>query len=75
LNEDLIRSIVRDVVRRRLAAQSSVVVAAEPPVCVPVEAHPSHARLTLVRGADDGPCLIEPDVTCVHCGYCQSHGH
>jgi hypothetical protein len=20
-------------------------------------------------------CVIEPDVTCNHCGYCRSHGH
>jgi len=27
-------------------------------------------------GSDgDGPCLIEPAVTCNHCGYCKSYGH
>jgi hypothetical protein len=36
----------------------------------------SHARLPLVAGGDeDGQCLIEPAVRCVHCGYCQSLGH
>ena len=39
-------------------------------------AHPSFARLPLVRGGDDdGACLIEPAVRCTHCGYCQSFGH
>jgi hypothetical protein len=74
VNEDEIRSIVREVIRRRIASGPPVVVAA-PPVCVPVEAHPSHARLTLVVGADDGPCLVEPQVVCIHCGYCLSRGH
>jgi hypothetical protein len=36
----------------------------------------SHARLPLVAGGDeDGQCLIEPAVRCIHCGYCQSLGH
>jgi hypothetical protein len=37
-------------------------------------AHASHARLP-VLGGESGACLIEPAVTCVHCGYCQSYGH
>jgi hypothetical protein len=38
------------------------------------EAHFSHALyLTLVNPGD--ACLIEPAVTCNHCGYCKSHGH
>ena len=40
------------------------------------DAHVSHARLPVVRGADDdGACIIEPSVQCNHCGYCQSLGH
>jgi hypothetical protein len=23
----------------------------------------------------DGPCIIEPAVSCNHCGYCKSYGH
>ena len=34
------------------------------------------ALFTLPTGADsDGPCIIEPAVTCNHCGYCKSYGH
>ena len=34
------------------------------------------ALFTLPSGADsDGPCIIEPAVTCNHCGYCKSYGH
>lgn len=36
----------------------------------------SHARFTLPRDSEGTlPCLIEPAVQCVHCGYCQSLGH
>jgi hypothetical protein len=38
-------------------------------------AHVSHLQLPLVRGDDDGGCLIEPAVRCTHCGFCQSFGH
>jgi hypothetical protein len=38
--------------------------------------HASHAQLALATGEDgDGSCLIEPDVSCTHCGYCRSFGH
>jgi hypothetical protein len=33
----------------------------------------SHQRYALPDSG--GACLIEPAVTCNHCGYCQSHGH
>jgi hypothetical protein len=37
-------------------------------------AHPSHYQyLALVNVGE--ACVIEPDVTCNHCGYCRSHGH
>ena len=37
--------------------------------------HPSHLRLPLVSGDEEGACLIEPSVGCNHCGYCLSMGH
>ena len=38
--------------------------------------HLSHATFQVSTGADaDGPCIIEPAVTCNHCGYCKSYGH
>jgi hypothetical protein len=41
-----------------------------------VRQHASHGLVTLPIGMDsDGPCLIEPTVTCNHCGYCKSLGH
>ena len=39
-------------------------------------ADPAFALLALPAGADsDGPCIIEPAVSCNHCGYCKSYGH
>ena len=38
--------------------------------------HSSHQTFTVPSGADaDGPCIIEPAVTCNQCGYCKSMGH
>ena len=37
--------------------------------------HSSHALFTLTPGDPDGRCMIEPGVTCNHCGYCKSYGH
>ena len=39
-------------------------------------AHGSHAMFVIPDGSDqDGPCIIEPAVSCNHCGYCKSLGH
>lgn len=37
-------------------------------------AHSSHGMLALVA-VGDGECVIEPSVSCDHCGYCKSLGH
>ncbi len=73
MNEDQLRTLVRDVIRRQLAARGDLSPALSG---VDVLTHPSHARFGLTRGADaDGPCLIESGVACMHCGYCQSRGY
>jgi hypothetical protein len=38
-------------------------------------AHLAFARFPLVRAAGETECLIEPTVTCNHCGHCQCYGH
>jgi hypothetical protein len=73
MNEDALRALIREAVARRLDPVSAPV---QPPLrTTPVTllTHASHYRYGLPAG--DGPCLIEPAVTCNHCGYCQSHGH
>jgi hypothetical protein len=70
MNEDALREMVREAIARRLAAP-----AASPGEQAPVHfsTHMSHGRYALPDSG--GACLIEPTVTCNHCGYCQSHGH
>ena len=78
MNDQELRSLVRDVVARRLAdrATSATAPLADRSWRGPsVDAgHASHdVYVTLVNVGE--MCLIEPDVTCNHCNYCKSHGH
>lgn len=80
-----LRSLVRQVIARELggaaggragtdpaAGRSHGVTAAGVACGV---GHASHARFTVTRADDRDDCLIEPDVRCNHCGFCQSFGH
>jgi hypothetical protein len=71
MNEQELRSIVRDAIARHTAMTSA------PPAPVTVfRQHASHALFAVPAGADaEGPCIIEPAVRCNHCGYCKSYGH
>ena len=72
MDEEQLRAIVREVVRRRLPARAP----AAPASPVDWSRHPSHARFNLLSGGDaDGPCFIEPAVSCTHCSFCQSRGY
>lgn len=73
MNEEGLRALVREAVARHLASPAD---APSPRfrTALPVLPDPSHYRYSNLPESD-GPCLIEPTVTCNHCGYCQSHGH
>jgi hypothetical protein len=72
MDEQQLRAIVREVVRRRLQERMPVT----PPAPADWSRHPSHTRFNLLSGGDaDGPCFIEPAVSCTHCSYCQSRGY
>lgn len=72
MNEDALRALVRDTIARR--TQETRVTTGQPAVApLAFVGHPSQYRYSLPES--DGPCLIEPQVACNHCGYCQSHGH
>ena len=45
------------------------------PQSVPFGSHASHYIYMQLVNDNGGQCLIEPQVPCNHCGYCQSHGH
>jgi len=68
MNEEMLRQMVRDAVARRLGGSEERVEV--PAVLV---RHASHYRYGLPPSG--GPCVIEPNVQCNHCGYCESHGH
>jgi hypothetical protein len=71
MNEEALRALVRESIARHLAGASPQ--QATPAAPMSFIGHPSQYRYTLPES--DGPCIIEPDVSCNHCGYCQSHGH
>lgn len=38
--------------------------------------HIAHGRFVFLAPAEpDAPCIVEPQVKCHHCGFCQSYGH
>jgi hypothetical protein len=72
MNEDALRAMIRE----SIARHGGVAPRRDPRQDVaplPFSAHASHFRYTLPESG--GPCFIEPEVSCNHCGYCQSHGH
>ena len=82
MTDEELRALVRDVIARRnpnpvFSGSAQTAAVADPAADVaPARTHSSHGLLPLARGGDgDGACLIEPSVTCNHCGYCLSYGH
>lgn len=85
MNEQELRSIVRQAIAKQLGVQSpaspvpSPSFGPEPPAMVPESvpfgSHASHYIYMQLVNDNGGQCLIEPKVPCNHCGYCQSHGH
>jgi hypothetical protein len=72
MNEEALRAVIRQVVARQLTPEAPT---ARPGLTEPLTfvTHASHFRYALPGSGE--ACLIEPAVTCNHCGYCQSHGH
>jgi hypothetical protein len=75
VTEEEIRAMVRESVARVAAAGITLRPSRERTPDAG-RGHASHLRLPLPSGGDgDGMCLIEPTVSCSHCGYCLSYGH
>lgn len=70
MNEQELRSLVRDAIARHMGA-------APPSYGAPVHPAPVHdiSHGLFVLAESEGPCIIEPSVMCNHCGYCKSYGH
>jgi hypothetical protein len=81
MTEQELRTLVREAIARHATGRGSAhdtgtaMTEAVAHVLSPLR-HASHSMFILPTGVDaDGPCLIEPAVTCNHCGYCKSFGH
>ena len=68
MTEQELRELVRSVIAQRdVRPNPSTTVLAS------VRQHASHALFVIPAQGDS--CVIEPAVTCNHCGYCKSYGH
>ena len=83
MTDDEIRGLVRLAIQKHLGPGASPdrrgvsldapAVSMAPPQPPPLSI--SFGRYTLPRAEDDTMCIIEAEVKCNHCGYCQCHGH
>ena len=73
MHEDELRALVREAVSRHLAHSTAQ---ATPNPSAAWKTHVSHGRFVYLAPAEpDSPCIVEPQVRCHHCGFCQSYGH
>ena len=87
MDEAQVRQLVRQAIARHMGGPESAGHVTRPvapagvasslmtPAPVAPAAHLAFARFHLVRPAGETECLIEPTVTCNHCGHCQCYGH
>lgn len=77
-----LRRLVQDAVARHLggrapsfanASEGRPAAAPSDRPAAPWRDHASHGQYLIVNTGE--ACVIEPGVTCNHCGYCKSHGH
>lgn len=79
MTDDEIRSLIRVAIGKHMGAPTADRRGASsdapggPPQPPPLSI--SFGRYVLPRAADDTMCIIESEVKCNHCGYCQCHGH
>ncbi len=77
MNEQELRALIRGIAAERLRDHRGAATQPATPV-VHVGSHTGgHAShdmyVTLVNVTD--ACVIEPAVSCTHCGYCKTHGY
>lgn len=75
MHEDDLRALIRDAIHRHLGPPPSPAPAglAAPNAW---KQHLSHGRFVFLAPTEpDAPCVVEPQVRCHHCGFCQSYGH
>lgn len=72
MTEQELRALVREAIAAQMRRIPSDRVEKVPATFL--GGHASHAQFDVGPGPD-GSCIIEPSVTCSHCGYCRSYGH
>lgn len=81
MDEQQIRALVREALARHHGAPvrdlTAPAPAMAPTAVVPSSTtpHASVAQFMVVRPAGESDCVIEPSVTCNHCGHCLCLGH
>ena len=74
MTEQELRALIRGVIAEQIRLKPDVTSQWFPPSGGPeVREHASHALFVIPAQGD--ACIIEPGVTCTHCGYCKSYGH
>jgi hypothetical protein len=86
MDEQAIRLLVRQAIARHLGPAAPAPLESGPAPAarqapVPTtpaaasDSHPAAIQFFVARPAGETHCIIEPAVTCNHCGYCQCYGH
>ena len=80
MDEQQLRSLVRDAIARHLGPSPTVAAGAPPVPVAAVYATAASAPIAVAqfhvpRRAGEVECVIEPTVTCNHCGHCLCYGH
>jgi hypothetical protein len=89
MHEDELRALIRESIARHLGGEGGgrspngpIAAAGTGPMTsarsatAPYLTHLSHGRFVFLEPTEpDAPCVVEPQVRCHHCGFCQSYGH
>jgi hypothetical protein len=77
MDEQQLRALVREAIARHLGPSSAAPLTPSPlPVASAAAAAPiAVARFHVARAPGEVECVIEPAVTCNHCGHCLCYGH
>jgi hypothetical protein len=77
MDEQQLRALVREAIARHLGPESGPAAVAVPaaPAAVAPPGSIAVARFHVARAPSEVDCVIEPSVTCTHCGHCLCYGH
>jgi hypothetical protein len=78
MDEQQLRALVKEAIARHLGPPSAAPLSPPAPTLVPaaVAAAPiAVAQFHIARAPGEVECVIEPAVTCNHCGHCLCYGH